>query len=689
MIYRLLDFSVILLALPAVYGLPPFFLIRRVLPGIGITEKILLSCGAGLASQAVIGLLWNDLAGHHPWIEVSIYLGLWLVAGVITTLTVKPLTTHHSSRLTAGAFILPAIVLIGVSLRSLDALNHAALGQSDAYSHLQFLRHILKYGHILNIVYPPGYSWILALPTLTFTLDPYLVARYAGPFFGGLLILALYQLGRHHSVNAARFGAFLAACFPGFYLLIKTGMGAFANQLGLFFLPFALHLYLRIIEAVEQNAWITGLFILTLLGLATSVPLLLFNLLLIIAVHRLLCLGACQKSSGSLGEPTVFPPTEASPQSHWWRDTARTLLPFLPALLLAAYHFLRPGDLHVNATATMMTGIPTPAAVIAGTTPPPAGVIVQLMNHPLGRMLVDLLTIKRTGLGGGVMSVITLMLAATFAGILLAGFRTKSTVLKLLGGWGLLATLQTATGILDFSFYQRSGWSLLEAMVWAGGFMCATLYALAKKWSGIKLGLILGVTASVITAFCYPPSHRFITSGAEDTVVSTLRELSDARLSTGGVAGPVRFERQPPSPLMVRAARASKLILMTRYYTLFPGNQGDLAEAILDPAAKITQFRVGLDTAFPAFPGPLLCLLDGELDLGDMGILARISPELTTSLAGYQPLLYAPNVRIEAFLATLPHDLWIATSETRGPKLKMVLAERATQKSEVRNQKSD
>ena len=369
MIYRLLDFSVILLALTAVYGLPPFFLIRRVLSGIGITEKILLSCGAGLASQAVIGLLWNDLAGHHPWIEVSIYLGLWLVAGVITTLTVKPLTSHHPSRLTAGAFILPAIVLIGVSLRSLDALNHAAIGQSEAYSHLQFLRHILKYGHILNIVYPPGYSWILALPTLSFNLDPYLVARYAGPFFGGLLILALYQLGRHHSVSAARFGAFLAACFPGFYLLIKTGMGAFANQLGLFLLPLALHLYLRIIEAVEQNVWISGLFMLTLLGLATSVPLLLFNLLLIIAVHRLLCL------SSPKGEQTRL---------RWWRDTARALLPFLPALLLVAYHFMRPGDRHVNATATMMTGIPAPAAVIAGTTPPPAGVIVQLTHHPLG-----------------------------------------------------------------------------------------------------------------------------------------------------------------------------------------------------------------------------------------------------------------------------------------------------------------
>ncbi|MEI8352869.1 MAG: hypothetical protein WCG36_11240, partial [bacterium] len=278
------------------------------------------------------------------------------------------------------------------------------------------------------------------------------------------------------------------------------------------------------------------------------------------------------------------------------------------------------------------------------------------------------------GLGGGLMTFATLVLAALFAGLLIAGFRARCAALELLGGWGLLAMLQTTTGLLDFSLYQRSGWSLLEATVWAGGVVCAVVTVRGQRWRGFRTSVGVALVATVILAFYSPPAHRFIMSGAEDELVNALRELSHARLQADGISEPLCFEHTRPGPLMTRAAQDRRLIAMTRCYTLFPGDQGDLPGTVMDPAAHIIRALVGKDTPMPSPSGPILCLLDGELDLGDMGLLSRISPELTSALAGYQPLLHAPNRRIEAFLASLPRNSWSVTTEMRGPKLKLVLA---------------
>lgn len=656
MISQVLDLLLVLVSLSALYGLPPALFIRALLPGIDRAERILITFGAGLASQAGIALLWNHLLGQRQArLEPLAYLACW----ILLTIVIRFKQRHRPPPPPSDAPFplrqsLPLFILIGLALRSLDGLHHAALGQSDAYSHLQFLRHILAYGHILNIIYPPGYSWVLALPTLLFNLDPYMVARYAGPFFGGLLILAIHRLGRHHSREAARYGAFLTACFPGFYLLIKTGMGAFANQLGLVFLPLALHLHLRR-QQEPGNAALSWLFGLVVLGLGASVPMLMFNLFLVVAAHRL---------------------TRPGPDGFsWWRRTAGDLAWFAPAILLATFHFLRPGDLHINATATMVTGIPIPVAQPALATAPAqaAGFIQQLCTHPMGRLLVDFLTPKRAGLGGGLMAVAALGLAGLFATFLARGCRTRSSSLKLLGAWGLLATLQTTTGLLDFSLYQRSGWSLLEAVAWAGGIVCA-LITIRLEWSRtFRVAVALAMVVTAVAAFYAPPSHRFITSGAEDELVTVLRSLSDARLTAAGLRGPLRFEHPDPGPLVTAAARQEALSVMTRRYTLFPGDQGDLLNAVADPAARLKQSLVDSTTVMPRPCGPILALIDTERPLEDTGVWGRISPALANEQASYQPLLYAPNRMIAEYLASLPSG-WSLRREDHGPRLMLFLA---------------
>lgn len=663
MIWRCFDSLLVLAAFTAVYLIPPTLILRRLLPAAGRVNLLLVSTGLGLASQALIGFCWNHFVSRAPLNAAVLYFLIWLVAGMaLQGRKGSPLPPTQPPGCTKGQSWLPLalILIVGISIRSLDALTHASLGQSDAYTHLQFLRDVFQYGEIRNIVYPPGYSWALALPVMTFNLDAYMVARYVGAFFGSLLIITLYLLGRQFSQATGLFAAFLAAVCPVFYPLIKTGMGGFANQMGLFLLPLALLLYLR-------NSRI--LFTLILLGLTVTVPLFVFTLALIVFSHRL------------LSYPANSPPI--IPSEHSWRKgTILTLVPFLLAFALAGYHFLSPGKLHVSTTATLVTGISTPSkkllAPAAATKP---DVLIKIKCHPAGKLALDLLTVKRWGLQSRTMNLAILGLAGIFIITLMGGFqkgRTEPTAacLKLVGVWGLITTLQSATGLLEFSFYQRSGWILMEAIALAGGLILAWLYGMQRLGIILRTGIMLGMGTCLIIAFWTPPQHRCIASGAENELATALRELSAARLKVLHLKGPLAFEQMPPSPLIARAATLPGLIIVTRRYTLFNADQGNIADVLPDPAARLRQLPVNVDTSLTPPAHHFICLIDRFTALPDYGISGRISPELGQSLTAFQPLLYKPNEVIEAFLGALPESDWTLTREDRGPNLTLVLAER-------------
>ena len=680
MIWRCLDSLTVLAAFAAVYIIPPLLALRRFRLSEDRLTLLVISAGLGLSSQALLGFCWNHFVSHAPLVEGVGYFLFWLTAGLVLRWRHKSFSPSRTQLLPLGtpsSMLLALIILAAIILRSLDALDHASLGQSDAYTHLQFLRDIFQYGQIRNIVYPPGYSWVLALPVMTFHLDAYLVARYVGPFFGAMLVTTLYLLGRRQSQTAGLYAAFLAAICPIFYPLIKTGMGAFANQLGLFLLPLALLLYLM--EA-------RFLFAIILLGLTVTVPLFVFTLMLIILIHRLLTL--------------------SSPR-RWWRNNLLLLIPFLLAFALAGYHFLSPGKIHVTTTATLVTGISTPSKKLLAPTAPHPSFLTMVKFNPAGKLALDLLTVKRCGLGSNLMNLTALALAWLFAGILVAGFRlgkprppiknqlfcssggrgsfepssgqdlveNPKSFLKMIGCLGLLTTLQVTTGFLEFSFYQRSGWILMEAMALAGGIILAWLYEIHTLRIIIRPGIALGLSASVIVAFWIPPQHRCITSGAENELASVLRELSDARLNAHHCEGPLAFDRPEPSPLILQAAKAANLAIFTRRYTMFNADQGNMADVIPDPTAQILQFPVDKDSHLTPPCHHFLCFVDRSSGLPSMGLLDLISPELTHSLTQYQPMLYKPNEVILAFLSSLPDDEWKISREERGPNLSIYFVE--------------
>ncbi|MEI8140393.1 MAG: hypothetical protein WCI03_11065 [bacterium] len=674
MIWRSLDSLIVLATFAAIYIMPPLLALRRFQPAANLTSLCVISAGLGLSSQALLGFFWNHFVSHAPISEGVAYFLFWLTLGLAlhwwpmttqsrhTPLPPSPLSAQRPT-LHAPA-LLPLILLGAIILRSLDALNHASLGQSDAYTHLQFLRDVFQYGQIRNIVYPPGYAWVLALPVMTFNLDAYLVARYVGPFFGALLVATIYLLGRRHSQKAGLYAAFLAAVCPLFYPLIKTGMGAFANQLGLFLLPLALLLYLMKARF---------LFTIILLGLTVTVPLFIFTLLLIILIQRLL---SCRVVKLSGKDESVSTSSTQQPI-----NSTTIFLPFILAFALAGYHFLTPGKLHVNTTAALVTGMDTPSLIKHSPDTTPPTLFTTIKANPAGKLAVDLLTVKRVGMGNTLMNLATLALLGIFTGILVTGFRrglseSSSDFLKLVGCWGLLTTLQAATGFLEFSFYQRSGWVLMEAITLAGGLIIAWLHGLERLRKLIRPLIVLCLTASMIIAFWAPPEHRCITSGAENELATVLRELSSARLNSIHNPGPIAVERFEPSPLIAQAAAAPHLTIVTRRYTLFNADQGNIADVLPDPLAMIKPMPVETNTKLQPPSNHFICLIDRFTGLPEMGILTRISPQLTQSLAGFQPVLYKPNDSILAFLAGLPADVWRVTQETRGPNLSIYLVER-------------
>ena len=248
----------------------------------------------------MLGMLWSHLVYSRPLLEVGVLLLVWLgllywswkrwAVSLQEECTSKPFATGHHA-----ALIL--ILCIGFLLRIIHPVDVAYLGQSDAYTHLNYIHSIVNSGCLSNPSYPSGFHWIMALPELVFSVDPYHVARYGGAFFGIGLILGIYVLldsciGR----RSALFGSFFAAAFPGMMLLIKTGVGVFANQFGLMLLP-ALFSFIWLFWTRKKGAGHYKIpLTIGLCGMAAAVPMMLLHVFLIYGCERLS--GAAAKPSG-------------------------------------------------------------------------------------------------------------------------------------------------------------------------------------------------------------------------------------------------------------------------------------------------------------------------------------------------------------------------------------------------------
>ena len=436
-------------------------------------EVLFAALVAGLASAALWGRVCNGSGiGMAP--ATAIWIGAWIGAGAWVRWkkrAAEPLRWDG---------VLAAILLLAWAVRMLHPLQTWALGQSDAYSHLGFLRDVLENGQVGNGDYPPAYSWVLAFPAWLLHGHPYWMARFGGAFFGAGLALGAYALlaqvrGRAAGLAAA---ALVAGC-PAFVLLQKTGVGCFANQLGLLLIPAALWAYVS-----GRRGWLAF----ALAALAVAVPMMLLHAVLLLAVLVL---------------------TD--------RDAGSTRFVWLGILALAVVLALG----------------------IAFRLPPARGMVIAAMltgqyglmesagagwSEILRTLAADFFAVKRVGYVSGLLDVLAATTTAAFALALAVGWLKRAAAWRLVGAWGLLTSVNVHLGLFQFTNYQREGWSLLLAAAALGALVFDVLWRTWASRNGRSF-LGVGLAAVSLAGLALPPEHVPAMGTAESDVVRFLLSL--------------------------------------------------------------------------------------------------------------------------------------------------------------------
>ena len=640
----------------------PFLPVAYLLfPGQHWPKIVLSAMVLGCSVQASVGLFWSHLVGKWPLYEVGaaalicLLMLIWsagrarkrvVVSGDLDSEPIQP--------------VLVLILVIGFILRSIHPLDVAYLGQSDAYTHLNYIRNIIDFGYLFNPIYPPGYHWILALPSLVFPIEPYVVARYGGAFFGVGLILGIYVL-LDQCVNriSAIFAGFCAAAFPGMVLLMKTGVGVFANQFGLFLLPAIVLFYILSVADRRQNASAQPMLLIALCGMAAAVPMMLIHVFLIIGLERLVML--------------------VRDRYRWFGKTVQVCLLIVPALCLLGYHISAVGAGHRFETAEIMTGYgdggkkQTVARTVAeriekkavADDPEKRKIAALVSGSPYFTLVLDYLSIKRKGFGNVKLDALGWILAGLFLVLFLIGIARLDSSYILIGLWGGLTSVQAGTGLFQFSSYQREGWSLLVATCCLSGIIAASVYFLGRPSILFRAGIIVMMTASAAWSALHPPMHYAIRSSAEDELIRSVRTL--AQILSDDETG-CRSNENEICSIRELLAENLETVLVTRRYVGW-GNQGEIARNVAPHGAKMKVVIFGGWKTKDIFQSDkqYVVLIDQQTRLSGqhmLGAFAMVTPAMVRATLNSRKHLFRANSLILQQMHELPDSRWQVNSVT-------------------------
>lgn len=598
----------VLAAQLVLYALLPLWALRLPLRSpAGWARSLILA----LATQVVIGLIvgWSIPQAQRwvPWLYVAGWVGVRL----------RSSHAREPSREPDGSDPLLLLLLaLAVFIRWIHPWQTWALGQSDAYAHLMFINDVVHGGRLSNPIYPPGFAWIMALPSLVFGLDPYTVARFGGAFHGAGLVLALYVLvhawaGR----TGARIAAAVVTGFPLAWVLTKTGVGAFANQVGLLALPigwWAVGQWWSAGPARATSVTLAAVFL--LLGVATPMMLIQFCLLL-----------------GIAGAVVIA-------QEHGkWKSAIQLALLAIPGFLLFLAHLFYAGGVARGQTSAYLVGEEVSGPINIEDADPS----MDIERDHVSGLLTDFLRIKRGGFGSWVLNIPAFAVFAAFACACAIGWRRGRVSMILLGVWGAVTTVQTATGVLQLSFYQREGWSLMIAAISFGGVAIEEL--LRRSSFAPMRGIVVAMgVAGALSGLVFPPAHRLFASPAENEMIAFIRAVNGDRVA----------RRLWPGPATDWSVfdRASRVHLVVRPISGFSNRIGDPVHALA------TGRLHARDRAVAPAPGELTI---GLLDASDerpvsAGFIMRVlQPGLTDEFIKRRNEAARESAELEADLRAL------------------------------------
>ena len=608
----------------------------------------------GCSTQAVLGLLWSHMVRGKPFVESLVFLFVCIFA-VFLAWHVQGNSSGRKTVFSGGhSFVfLPVILLLAFWIRSIHPLQTFVLGQSDAYSHLHYLNDIVGQGVLINIIYPSGYHWLLALPVLIFKIDPYVMARFSGAFFGTGLVLAIYVfldtlVGR----RAALWGSFCAACFPGMILLMKTGVGAYANQLGLFLIPCILLSYIGFFQEKTKRSGIV-FFLVSGMGLAASVPMMLCHIFIVIGLERGISLFYDRK--------------------NWIRKSLLVVGACLPAVILIAFHFSQASGGQRFQTAELLTGHGEKNAVV--TTKILRKVdsigervvssqekIVQIVtNSPYFKLAIDFALIKRAGLSNLYLNLVAAVLFGLFVCCIGYGIYTRQKGLLILGLWGGLTTVQASIGLFQFSYYQREGWSLLIATCCLTGVIVALILSYIGKFLLVRAAVCMASVFSVYFTAQHPPFHPALQSSAEDLLIRTVRFLDKDRASADECDRPT----DSACRLSLLLDKSLSVTLVSRKFVGWR-NQGEIVPNVISHDTNMKTLLVSFggkngDVSF-SNKGQYVVFVDKENKISSRDLVsafAMVSPDIVHRVLQQQRYLYRANSLILEYINTLNRDEWL------------------------------
>jgi len=272
-------------------------------------------------------------------------------------------------------------------------------------------------------------------------------------------------------------------------------------------------------------------------------------------------------------------------------------------------------------------------------------------------MIADFVSIKRFGYGRDAvaMNLAAIVLSVFFLAYLVVGILRRKQYLLAIGLWGVLASLQAHTGFLQFSNYQREGWSLLIAGACMGGHISAVIYSSGSRWLIFRAACGLAVLLSAAWCLAHPPEHTLFSSSAEDEIVELVRTISGqetpaASSEKGELKRDVLTCLSPGTPVDI----------VSRRFAGFGDGQGDVIRAVKGNLKSIT--FTGGESAERLFrPGrQYIVVIDRDDKLGPGGyeIMQRVSRELTRQFLEQRSAALQLNESLENRVRELDPRAW-------------------------------
>jgi hypothetical protein len=395
------------------------------------------------------------------------------------------LLPHKCPRVWFHYFALSGILILAILVRLPGLLLEPALGQTDAYTHLQFLQDMAQHGVLRHPNYPVGFYYFSAIPVRFFHWGPYLVARYGGIVYGlGFVLSSHHLLLKISDEKCALWGGYFLAGFPAFYWLQKTSLGLYPIQLGLLLLPLLL---LTWWQALSGSRLALFHFALTSLFLGVSTPMMLLDLLPFLMGHVLWCLVRRKLPS----------------QAIW-----SFMIAAVGILVGVTFLFVRGGESAFRGT----------LGILAGRDYSQASALAAFWDA------LRIYVLPKRFLPSSPLVAFCAISAGIFVFIFSFWLRHRNSILAWLGTWTFFCWLQTVFACFQFPGYFRAGWPFLLGFVFLGAAWMREVHPLLPR--GIRRLSLIIVFASPLGYIWFYPRLSPHLSPCESDLVTFARQFS-------------------------------------------------------------------------------------------------------------------------------------------------------------------